>query len=152
MINLGPFSGRNCPNVHFRPALLDRFLEGAAILIFLTTCGCIFWLYTRIGEGLLPNVWIMGGASLFTLIVMGACSYVPVRLNNFPVRVNERNIGIQYLLAVRLTRVMNVILNLMFLSGAFLEYYKSAFVFFSASFVLLALAFVGYYILAFKYK
>lgn len=152
MINLGPFSGSNCPNVRFRPALIDRILEGVAILLFLTTCGCILWLHIQGGELPIPNVWLAGGVSLLCLILMGVCSYLPVRFYNFPVRVNERNIGIQYLLAVRLTRIMNVVLNLMFLSGAFLEYYELAKVFFFGSFALLALAFLGYYFLAFKYK
>lgn len=152
MINLGPFSGSNCPNVRFRPALIDRILEGVAILLFLTTCGCILWLHTRGGELPIPNVWIAGGVAFLCLILMGVCSYLPVRFYNFPVRVNERNIGIQYLLAVRLTRVMNVILNLMFLSGAFLEYCGLAKVFFFGSFGLLALALLGYYILAFRCK
>lgn len=27
MINLGPYSGKNCPNVRFQPTVLDRILE-----------------------------------------------------------------------------------------------------------------------------
>ena len=152
MINLGPFSGSNCPNVRFHPVLIDRILEGVAILLFLTTCGCILWLHIQGGELLIPNVWLAGGVSLLCLILMGVCSYLPVRFYNFPVRVNERNIGVQYQIAVRLTRVMNVVLNLMFLSGAFLEYYELAKVFFFGSFALLTLALLGYYFFAFKYK
>ena len=30
MINLGPYSGKNCPNVRFQPTVLDRILEGTA--------------------------------------------------------------------------------------------------------------------------
>lgn len=28
MINLGPYSGKKCPNVRFQPTVLDRILEG----------------------------------------------------------------------------------------------------------------------------
>ena len=27
MINLGPYSGKNCPNVRFQPTVIDRILE-----------------------------------------------------------------------------------------------------------------------------
>ena len=37
MINLGPYSGKNYPNVRFLPSLLDRILEGTALLIVLVT-------------------------------------------------------------------------------------------------------------------
>lgn len=37
MINLGPYSGKNCPNVRFKPTVLDRILEGTALLIVLVT-------------------------------------------------------------------------------------------------------------------
>ena len=37
MINLGPYSGMNCPNVRFQPTVLDRILEGTALLIVLVT-------------------------------------------------------------------------------------------------------------------
>ena len=35
MINLGPYSGKNCPNVRFQPTVLDRILEGTALLVLL---------------------------------------------------------------------------------------------------------------------
>ena len=35
MINLGPYSGKNCPNVRFQPTVIDRILEGTALLIVL---------------------------------------------------------------------------------------------------------------------
>lgn len=45
MINLGPYSGKNCPNVRFHPTVIDRILEGTALLIVLVTwitfTGCI---------------------------------------------------------------------------------------------------------------
>lgn len=37
MINLGHYSGKNCPNVRFQPTVLDRILEGTALLIVLVT-------------------------------------------------------------------------------------------------------------------
>lgn len=37
MINLGPYSGKKCANVRFQPTVLDRILEGTALLIVLVT-------------------------------------------------------------------------------------------------------------------
>ena len=37
MINLGPYSGKKCPNVRFQHTVLDRILEGTALLIVLVT-------------------------------------------------------------------------------------------------------------------
>lgn len=37
MINLDPYSGKKCPNVRFQPTVLDRILEGTALLIVLVT-------------------------------------------------------------------------------------------------------------------
>lgn len=37
MINLGPYSGKKCPNVRSQPTVLDRILEGTALLIVLVT-------------------------------------------------------------------------------------------------------------------
>ena len=37
MINLCPYSGKKYPNVRFQPTVLDRILEGTALLIVLVT-------------------------------------------------------------------------------------------------------------------
>lgn len=152
MINLGPYPGRNCPNVRFQPTVLDRILEGMALLVVLVTWGGIYWLYTQKGGSLPSDVWMMGGFSVFCFLLMGIAGYLPVRFINFPVRVTERNVAVQYLLAIRFTRVMNVILTLMFLAAAFKEYCVLGRILFFAPLVLLGLSFAGYYILAFKYK
>ena len=65
MINLGPYSGKNCPNVRFQPTVIDRILEGTALLIVLVTWISIYWLYTQREGALLPAVWVMGGCSIF---------------------------------------------------------------------------------------
>lgn len=152
MINLGPYSGGKCPNVHYHPVLPDRMLEGAALLLVLATWGIICWLYIYKVEIFSSTLWGIGASSSFCFLLIGGCSYLPVRFFNFPVRVSERNIGVQYLLAVRLTRVVNVLLSLIFLSGVLTECFDAAGIMLIASLILLSLAFVGYYILAFRCK
>ena len=140
MINLGPYSGKNCPNVRFQPTVIDRILEGTALLIVLVTWISIYWLYTQREGALLPAV------------LMGGLAYLPVRFINFPIRVTERNAAVQYLFAIRLTRVMNIILLLVLLGSVWGLYYAFGKLLLLVSFVLLGVAFIGYYILAFKYK
>ena len=151
MINLGPYSGKNCPNVRFQPTVLDRILEGTALLIVLVTWISIYWLYTQREGALLPAVWVMGGCSIFCFLLMGGLAYLPVRFINFPIRVTERNAAVQYLFAIRLTRVMNIILLLVLLGSVWGLYYAFGKLLLLVSFVLLGVAFIGYYILAFKY-
>ena len=152
MINLGPYSGSNCPNVRFRPALVDRLLEAVALALFLFLCGSVYWFYTHSGGTLPHDVWVVWGGAAFCLLLLGGCAYLPVRFVHFPVRVNERNVAVQYLLAVRLVRVVNVILNLTFLAQVYMEYYRWAEPLFGVTFVLLIMALIGYYVLAFRYK
>ena len=152
MINLGPYSGKNCPNVRFQPTVLDRILEGTALLIVRVTWISIYWLYTQREGALLPAVWVMGGCSIFCFLLMGGLAYLPVRFINFPIRVTERNAAVQYLFAIRLTRVMNIILLLVLLGSVWGLYYAFGKLLLLVSFVLLGVAFIGYYILAFKYK
>lgn len=152
MINLGPYSGKNCPDVRFQPTVLDRILEGIALLVVLVTWISIYWLYTQRGGALLPAAWVMGGCSVFSLLLMGGLAYLPVRFINFPVQVTGRNAVVQYLFAVRLTRVMNIILLLVLLGSVWGLYYVFGKLLLLVSLVLLGGAFIGYYILAFKYK
>lgn len=152
MINLGPYSGKNCPNVHYQPRVVDRALEVAALLIVLAIWGCIYWLYTQEGVSNSSRMWILGGMSVLGFIISALSSYAPVRMINFPVSVNEQNIGIQYLLAVRFLRVLNIILELFFLSSLLMSYSRIASVFFGIAIVLMFIAFVIYFVFALKYK
>ena len=122
------------------------------LLIVLVTWISIYWLYTQREGALLPAVWVMGGCSIFCFLLMGGLAYLPVRFINFPIRVTERNAAVQYLFAIRLTRVMNIILLLVLLGSVWGLYYAFGKLLLLVSFVLLGVAFIGYYILAFKYK
>lgn len=152
MINLGPFSGKNCPNVRYQPSVVDRIFEGAALLALLGTLSSIYWFHVRSGEEISRELWIMGGISILTFVILAISAYVPVRLINFPVRVSERNIVVQYLLAVRFVRVINVILSIAFFFRVFVNYYEWASFLWGAFFLLLIPAFIVYYILAYRYR
>ena len=136
----------------FNSTVIDRILEGTAPAYRARYVDYIYWLYTQREGALLPAVWVMGGCSIFCFLLMGGLAYLPVRFINFPIRVTERNAAVQYLFAIRLTRVMNIILLLVLLGSVWGLYYAFGKLLLLVSFVLLGVAFIGYYILAFKYK
>ncbi|MDO4164432.1 MAG: hypothetical protein Q4D56_08605 [Bacteroides sp.] len=138
-------------NVRYQPGWVDHMLEGLAVLVEMVIWICIYRLYLKEGN-VSPEVWTMGGTSLFSLILLGVCAYVPVRYYNFPFRVNERNMGVQYALAVKLIRGLNVVLGLMFLACVFVPYYPNASLFVSLSVVLMVILFIVYAIFAYKYR
>lgn len=152
MINLGIYSGKNAPEVRFTPTVLDRILEAAALLVQFATWGGIYWLSVRTEEPLSSDVWMTGGSSLFCFLLIGISAYLPIRYFNFPVRVDARNVAVQYLLAVRLGRVLNVWVGLTFFLALFREYYEFAKVGLPLSLLLLVPVLLGYYVLAFRYK
>lgn len=152
MINLGPYSGKNCPDVRFRPTVADRMLEGTALLLVLATWAVIGWQYIQ-EEPLQSVVWVMGGCSLFSFLLVGGSAYLPVRFINFPVRVTERNVAVQYMFALRFVRMLNIFLALALLASVLGLYYAAwGTLLFFVSFVLLGLAIAGYYVFAFRYK
>lgn len=89
----------------------------------------------------------------------GGCAYISIRLIHFPVRITERNVATQYFLAVRFTRILNVILVSLFLVLVFDRVEAEMGIppgmckmLTAGVGILLALAFIVYYIVAFKHK
>lgn len=151
MINLGPYSGKNCPNVRFQPTVIDRILEGTACLSCslrgLAFTGCIPKEKVPCCP---PSGWWV--AVPFSVSFWWGIGVSSRPFHQFPIRVTERNAAVQYLFAIRLTRVMNIILLLVLLGSVWGLYYAFGKLLLLVSFVLLGVAFIGYYILAFKYK
>ena len=79
MINLGPYPGKNCPDVHFHPTVIDRILECAALIVVLATWVGIYWLYEIEDVSLSADVWMTGGFSVFSYLFMGIAGYLPIR-------------------------------------------------------------------------
>lgn len=148
MINLGRYSGRDCPRVYCRPTLPDRVLEGLTLLILI-----LMW----VGFCRLPledTAEPLTSCILATVLgaLMLATAYAPVRLFNFPVRVDAGNIGVQYLLATRLCRCMAVCVTLLTASMVFIDVYVWAKVLVAISGILLPCMLLVYFFLAFRYK
>ncbi|NDW11673.1 hypothetical protein D0T50_02065 [Bacteroides sp. 214] len=93
--------------------LLDWVLMGIAFLLLI-----VFW-----GVALLhlqefntsDNISMGIGVTVVTILLLGS-SFISARWFNFPVRITEQNIRIQYLLATRLMRIVAIFINMTFLS------------------------------------
>ena len=149
-VNLGPFPGRGCPDVHYRPAVFDWALEALSVCIVLAGWGVVLAVHAGQGPLLPSGIWIMQGGATLVCALMLAAARMPVRFFNFPVRVSERNIVPQYLLATRLTRAFNVCLSLLLVSAPWAEAHVAAAVLTVASLVLMGLALIVYYLFALK--
>lgn len=151
-INMGPFSGRGCPDVHYRPTVADWVLDGVALLLVLLGWVAVLVLYREQGGRVSGEVWAAAVSSVLVFALLAAGARMPVRFINFPVRVGAHNIGRQYMLAVRLMRALNICLCLLFASGPLSEHYAWSKVLMLVSLGLLVLSLAVYYVLAFRYK
>lgn len=116
MINLGPYSGSNCPEVHVQPRVIDRIEEIIAFLLLITV-GIVVWkYYPVVSEEERNMMWLKVGVSAFIWVLALWSSYAPVKYYNFPVRVSEKNIAVQYLLVTRTFRVFNLVFMFLMLS------------------------------------
>ncbi|MCC8187036.1 MAG: hypothetical protein LIP08_05875 [Bacteroides sp.] len=111
MFNLGFYSGRKAPAIRLAPTLLDRVMELVALLLLIAAWVLILIPYFR---GKIENDnWLISmivSTGIFAWVAW--TGYMPVRYINFPVRVHEGNVVIQYLYATRFGRVLNIILQL----------------------------------------
>ena len=149
-VNLGPFPGGNCPDVRLRLSVADRLTDAAAVLIVLLGWAGA-WTLHRQGTAD-PQTWLLMGAATLVCALMLTAARMPVRYINFPVRVGAHNVARQYVLAVRLVRVFNVSLCLLFAAGQLASHHTWAAVLTVVSLVLLGLSLVAYYVLALRLR
>ena len=120
MLNLGRHSGAGMPNVIFRPVLIDWILIGLVVLPLAATWACTGLFYKELSAAG-KEFLIWGAMSTLTAILLLVSLRIPVKWINFPVKVTEQNIWVQYVLAIRFVCVLCVGLNLTFLFRLFHE-------------------------------
>lgn len=71
-VNLGPFSAHDCPDVHFRPAVVDWVVEGVALLLVVLGWVGVLLQYTSQGGQADGNMWVSALLStlVFALVLM----------------------------------------------------------------------------------
>ena len=77
---------------------------------------------------------------------------LPVRFIRFPVRVNARNVGQQYVCVVRLLRAFNVCISLLFAVGPWTDHHLWARIVCLVALVLMVLSLAVYYVVTLRLK
>lgn len=150
-INLGPFSGKNAPEIHYHPSAVDRLLEIAAAFCLLSGIGIVCWNYYHTDE--LPEYTIPGllvNILVFALLFSGA--YTSVRHINFPIRISSHNVVKQYILVTKLMRTSNLFFMLFAVAGFLSNNYAWATTLRIIALILWFLSVIIYYVQAFQYK
>ena len=112
----------------------------------------ILYKYRQTGGDIPSDLYEAGGTALFLFLLLGACGYCPLRCINFPFRMKPHNVVYQYVLALRLVRVTNIIFCLQFLFVTLSLYHPRATIGCALCIGLFILAFIGYMVLAWRHK
>ena len=104
-INLGPYSAEGQDvNINYHPSVFDRVLEAVSALMVIA--GCI---YLVANDGFENKDMLIGFLVNFLVcLLMFTSAYAPVQYIRFPVRISGRNIVKQYVMALRLMRIVNM--------------------------------------------
>ena len=63
MLNLGPYSTKEFPNIRVYPTIIDRILEGVAVLLAIAAWVCAIWVYIHIEDKITANFSFMSAGS-----------------------------------------------------------------------------------------
>ena len=84
MLNLGPYSTKEFPNIRVYPTVIDRILEGVAVLLAVAAWGCAIWVYTHAEDKIVANFSLFAaGLGTFCLLLVGFSAYLPIRWIRF---------------------------------------------------------------------
>lgn len=120
MLNFGPYYTDEFPGLRVSPTLVDRVLEGIAILLAIAGWVCATWVYLHVADkDVAKSSFLFAGLATFCMLVIGVCAYLPARFVKFPVRITKNNVATQFFLAVRTSRVLNIFIVLLFLTLVF---------------------------------
>lgn len=152
-INLGRYYVDDELSVHFTPSVIDRILEVAAIVIGLVALGFAYYLCYKTEEDFILK-WLFPLVIPLSVFLLYRSGYASPQKISFPVRITKQNLGIQYLLAVRLVRVLNILLTTMMLFAALtLLFDNEKMAFLNVVFIILIIAsLITHYILAYLHR
>ncbi len=139
------------PVVRLRPALPDRLLEAAALLLVVASWVYVICNYGS-GEAALGTMLAAASSITITVAALALAARMPSNMYNFPVRVTVANIAMQYMMAVRMVRVMNVVVGFMGLAIVIACVHRWAMVLVYVSLGLMAAVLVAYFVLACRRK
>lgn len=152
-INLGRYYVDDELSVRFTPSVIDRILEVVAIVIGLVALGFAYYLCYKTEEEFILK-WLFPLVIPLSVFLLYRSGYASPQKISFPVRITKQNLGIQYLLAVRLVRVLNILLTTMMLFVALtLLFDNEKMVFLNVVFIILIIgSLITHYILAYLHR
>ena len=152
-INLGRYYVDDELSVRFTPSVIDRILEVAAIVIGLVAFGFAYYLCYKTEEDFILK-WLFPMVIPLSVFLLYRSGYASPQKISFPVRITKQNLGIQYLLAVRLVRVLNILLTTMMLFAALtLLFDNEKMAFLNVVFIILIIgSLITHYILAYLHR
>ena len=148
-IKLGPYSpeGQDV-NINYHPSVFDRGLEAVSSLMVIA--GCI---YIVANDGFENKDMLIGFlVNLLVCLLMFTSAYAPVQYIRFPVRISGRNIVKQYVMALRLMRIVNIFICLMLVFNALSINFPWANPAIGISVAAMLLSIMVYYIFAIRNK
>ena len=153
MINLGRYYVDDELSVRFTPSIVDRILEVVAIVIGLVALGFAYYLCYKTEEDFILK-WLFPLVIPLSVFLLYRSGYASPQKISFPVRITKQNLGIQYLLAVRLVRVLNILLTTMMLFAALtLLFDNEKMAFLNVVFIILIIgSLITHYILAYLHR
>lgn len=151
MINLGRYSG-NGRDLRYRRAKVDYILTGIALIPVLVEWGFIAYRAGAAGMNFGAAGAADGMVALLVFLVLGSSMFLPVRVFNFPFRITEANIARQYVLAIRLCQVLNIVVGCMNLGRLLGKTVPWAVYLYGGGFALMVVAVVCYMLLAFRMR
>ena len=152
-INLGRYYVDDELSVRFTPSVIDRILEVAAIVIGLVAFGFAYYLCYKTEEDFILK-WLFPLVIPLSVFLLYRSGYASPQKISFPVRITKQNLGIQYLLAVRLVRVLNILLTTMMLFAALtLIFDNEKIAFLNVVYIILLIgSLITHYILAYLHR
>lgn len=122
---------RDLPNVRVPRTIADKIMEVAAavLLVLIWVLAVIFYHklpdiipihFNVLGEadkwGNKGYLFFMAGIATLAMIGTGVSAYFPTRMTNFPIRITEKNILPQVILASHYLRILNIFLGILFVA------------------------------------
>lgn len=152
-INLGRYRVDDELSVRFTPSVLDRIFEAIAIVQGLVTSGlALYWCCKHPATDIF--FWLIPFLTLIAVFILYRQGYASPQKISFPFRITKQNLGIQYLLAVRLIRVLNIFISAMILCAVLALYISNPnFPLVNIAFVILMfICLISYYVLAYLHR
>lgn len=148
-INLGPYSAQGQDiNIKYHPSLIDRVFEVISALMVIA--GCVYFVAN---DGFENKDMLIGFLMNFLVcLLMFTSAYAPVQYIRFPVKISGRNIVKQYVMALRLMRIVNIFICLMLVFNALSINFHWANPAIGIAVTAMLLSIMAYYIFAIRNK